>query len=167
MAVRPLDPQAWGFTTRCFVCEPTNPSGLRIPFAFDEETRKVSAEFTFGQEYSGAPQFIHGGVVMAVLDDALAWVAIATAGRFAVVRESSTKFERGVRVGEPHRVEAELTRDGSIRLEASGQVFDAAGRRCARTSAKLVVLSEQSARSAIGEVAGADSAYLRAQKESS
>src|SRR5919108_1128960 len=104
MAVRRLDPSAWGFPTQCYVCEPSNPHGLRIPFSYDDEARVVSAEFSFGPEYSGSPRYVHGGVVMAVLDDAMAWAAIASAGRFALVRESTTTFEHGVLVGEPYRV---------------------------------------------------------------
>jgi len=53
MPVRTLDPRAYGFPTRCFVCEPDNAQGLRIPYTYDDEARVVSAEFTLGPEYSG------------------------------------------------------------------------------------------------------------------
>jgi uncharacterized protein (TIGR00369 family) len=161
MAVRRLDPNAYGFPTRCYVCEPTNPRGLHVPFNYDDESRVVSAEFSFGSEYSGSPRYVHGGVVMAVLDDAMAWAAIASAGRFALVRESTTTFEHGVLVGEPYRVEAEMDTVGSIRMEASARVVDAAGRRCARARARLVVLSAEAAKAAIGEVTGDDTRFLR------
>jgi uncharacterized protein (TIGR00369 family) len=161
MAVRRLDPNAYGFPTRCYVCEPTNARGLHVPFNYDDESRVVSAEFSFGSEYSGSPRDVHGGVVMAVLDDAMAWAAIASAGRFALVRESTTTFEHGVLVGEPYRVEAEMDTVGSIRMEASARVVDAAGRRCARARARLVVLSAEAAKAAIGEVTGDDTRFLR------
>jgi uncharacterized protein (TIGR00369 family) len=164
MAVIALDPGAWGFATRCYVCEPDNPHGLRIPFTFDDETRKVSAEFTLGSEYSGAPRYVHGGVVMTLLDEAMAWAAIAGAGRFAVVRENTTTFEHGVLVGEPHRVEAEVQTVGTIRMEASARLVDAAGRRCARARARLVVLNQQTARDAIGDVSGAAAGFLRQER---
>jgi uncharacterized protein (TIGR00369 family) len=164
MSVRTLDPGAYGFPTRCFVCEPTNPSGLRIPYYYDDEARVVSAEFTFGAEYSGAPRYVHGGVVSAVLDEAMAWAAIASAGRFAVVREITTTFEHGVLVGEPHRVEASVETAGTIRIEASARLVDAAGRRCARGRARLVVLSQEAAKSAIGEVEGEAVRFLRREK---
>src|SRR5918911_2720923 len=143
MPLHQLDPGAWGFPTRCFVCEPDNSSGLRIPFHFDDETKVVHAEFTLGPEYSGAPRYVHGGVVLALLDEAMAWAAIASACRFAVVRETTTTFEHGVLVGEPHRVEAEVETAGSIRMEASARVVNSAGRRCARARARLIVLSKE------------------------
>src|SRR4051794_20867533 len=132
MAVRTLDPSAWGFPTRCYVCEPSNPHGLRIPFSYDDESRVVHAEFSFGAEYSGSPRYVHGGVVLALLAGARGGAATAWAGGFGVVGEPTPPFEHGVLVGEPYRVEAEVETAGSIRLEASARVVDAAGRRCAR-----------------------------------
>lgn len=164
MPVRTLDPGAYGFATRCFVCEPTNPRGLRIPYAYDDETQVVSAQLSLGPEYSGAPRYVHGGVVSAVLDEAMAWAAIASAGRFAVVREITTTFEHGVLVGEPHRVEARVDTAGTVRIEASARLFDAAGRRCARARARLIVLSEEAARSAIGAVEGDAVRFLRRER---
>lgn len=161
MAVRTLDPQAWGFPTHCYVCDATNAKGLQIPFRFDDETGVVSAEFRLGAEYSGAPKYVHGGVVLAVLDEAMAWAAIAAGGRFAVVRETSTTFEHGVEVGRPYRVEAEVDRLGKVHIEASARVVNADGRRCARSRARLVVLSEEAAKAAIGTVAGDDTRFLR------
>ena len=165
MAVRALNPGAWGFATQCFVCEPSNAHGLRIAFSYDEEARKVVADFTLGNEYSGAPKYVHGGVVLAVLDEAMAWAAIAAAGRFAVVRETTTTFEHGVRVGVAHRVEAEVETSGPVRIEASARVVDAAGRRCARARARLVVLSQDTAAAAIGDVQGEDTRSLRKEKQ--
>ncbi len=164
MAVRALNPGAWGFPTQCYVCEPANPQGLRVPFSYDDGERKVVAEFTLGPEYSGAPKFVHGGVVLALLDEAMAWAAIASAGRFAVVRETTTTFEHGVQLGLPHRVEAEIETAGPVRLEASARVVDASGRRCARARARLVVLSPDAAAAAIGDVQGEDTRFLRKEK---
>jgi uncharacterized protein (TIGR00369 family) len=165
MAVRALNPGAWGFPTQCYVCEAGNRHGLRIPFSYDDEARLVVAEFTLGPEYSGAPKFVHGGVVLAVLDEAMAWAAIASAGRFAVVRETTTTFEHGVRVGAPHRVEAEVNTAGTVRMEASARVVDGAGRRCARARARLVVLSQDAAVAAIGDVEGDDTRFLRKEQK--
>ena len=152
MAVRALDPGAYGFPTRCYVCEPDNPAGLRIPFQFDDETGIVHAEFTLGPEYSGAPKYVHGGLVVAVLDEAMAWAAIASAGKFAVMRETTTTFEHGVLVGMLHRIEAEVVTVGTIRMEASAKVVNEAGKRCARARARMVILSPDAAKDAIGAV---------------
>ncbi len=84
MAVRALDNTAFGFPAACFVCDPANPSGLRLSFVHDDEAHTVTSEFTLGPSYSGAPRFVHGGLVLTILDEAMAWAAISIAGRFAV-----------------------------------------------------------------------------------
>jgi len=162
MAVRPLTNAAWGFESNCFVCEPANPKGLGVPFFHDEESGVVTADFRLGPDLSGAPHYVHGGVLLALLDEAMAWAAIALAGRFAVVQSTATTFDRPVRIDEPHRVEATIQEHTDTAVTARAHIADAAGRRCAEGRARLVVLSTAAAGSALGPVTGADLRYLRA-----
>ena len=161
MASKPLTNAGWGFETNCYVCEPANPMGLRIAFFHDDEADLVTAEFRLGAEHSGAPHYVHGGVLLAILDEAMAWAAIAVAGRFAVVQSTATTFDRPVRVDELHRVEASVHDRTDTAVTARASVADAAGRRCAEARARLVVLSTAVAGAAIGPVTGADIRYLR------
>ena len=161
MALQPLSNAGWGFETNCFVCEPSNPLGLRVPYFLDEEAGVVTAEFTLGVEHSGAPHYVHGGVLLAILDEAMAWAAIAIGGRFAVVQSTATTFDRPVRIDEPHHVEASIHERTDTAVTARATVSDAGGRRCARARARLVVLSTAVAGAAIGPVTGADIRYLR------
>ena len=55
MALVRLHNETWGFDSNCFVCEPKNQLGLRIPFHHDEERDIVVAEFTLDNTFSGAP----------------------------------------------------------------------------------------------------------------
>jgi acyl-coenzyme A thioesterase PaaI-like protein len=135
-----------------------------VLFRSDEDLGLVTAEFTLGAEFSGAPQYVHGGVVLAVVDDAMAWAAIAIAGRFAVVRETTTTFEHGVRLGQPHRVEARVESQTRRVVQTSARVVNGEGQRCARSKARLVFLTESGARSAIGQVGDEDSRYLRKER---
>ena len=161
MARHVLDNAAWGFDSSCFVCEPGNERGLRIPFSYDDETAVVSADFCLGREFSGTPRYVHGGVVLAVLDEAMAWAAIAVAGKFAVVRETSSTFSHPVLVGHGYRVEAVVDAHDDKAVAARAEVIGADGRRCVEATAWLAVLSDAGARAAIGEVKGADVRYLR------
>jgi uncharacterized protein (TIGR00369 family) len=161
MAVKPLTNAGWGFETNCFVCEPSNPFGLQIPFFHDDEAEVVTAEFQLGASHSGAPHYVHGGVLLAILDEAMAWAAIAVAGRFAVVQSTATTFDRPVRVDEPHRVEASVHTRTDTAVTARASIVDAGDRTCARGRARLVVLSTAVAGTAIGPVTGADIRYLR------
>ena len=161
MALKPLTNAEWGFETNCYVCEPDNPLGLRIPFFHDDEAEVVTAEFRLGPEHSGAPHYVHGGVLLAILDEAMAWAAIALGGKFAVVQSTATTFDRPVRVDEPHHVEASVHEHTDTAVTARAFVADAAGRRCAEARARLVVMSTAVAGGAIGPVTGADIRYLR------
>jgi len=161
VALRLLDNASWGFESSCFVCEPANPRGLGIRYSHDEEGEVVVAEFTLGSEFSGVPRYVHGGVVLAILDEAMAWAAIAIAGRWAVVQHTATTFDRPVRLDVPHRVEATVSEPADDSVTARASVADQAGRVCARAHARLAVMTAARARSAVGRVDEGHTRYLR------
>ncbi|MGH9178749.1 MAG: PaaI family thioesterase [Acidimicrobiales bacterium] len=162
MALRRLDNQAWGFQSNCFVCEPANEAGLGLAFFHDEEAGLVRADLTLDDRFSGPPRYVHGGVALAVLDEAMAWAAIALAGTFALTRSSSATFRRPVRIGAPHRVEAGLEgRDPDGMLRTRAVILDGPGRPCVEARAQFVPMDGATARAAIGDVAGADTRFVR------
>ncbi len=161
MAVRALDNLAFGFPAECFVCDRSNPSGLRLSFVHDDEAEVVRSEFTLGPAYSGAPRFVHGGLVLAILDEAMAWAAIGIAGRFAVSRTSRASFRRPVMVDAPHRVEAFVEDHDEASVSARARVLNEAGKKCAEASGRLVVLTDEGSRTAIGVDVGHNSGFTR------
>ncbi|MEX2658742.1 MAG: PaaI family thioesterase [Acidimicrobiales bacterium] len=162
MTTRSLTNEQWGFTSNCFVCESTNPSGLRIPFEHDDESGVVRATFTLDDRFSGAPSYVHGGVTLAVLDEAMAWATIALGGKFAVTSETTTKFGYGVRVGRAYAVEATLDEDDGDTMQTSARVLDDQGRPCVTASATFAVLGAAQAVDVLGvDDLGADASYLK------
>jgi len=162
MTVRRLENSRWGFESNCFVCEAKNDRGMQLPFFHDDEAGLVFAEYTLDEAFSGAPTYVHGGVTLAVLDEAMAWAAIAVGGKFAVTHETSATFDYPVRVGRTYRVEARLTEQTAERFRAEGTVLDAKRRPCVRAGCSLVVLSAAKAVDALGtEAEGDDARYLR------
>jgi hypothetical protein len=67
MELEPLNNARWGFASNCFVCEDANDEGLRVRFFCDRDRGAVVADFTLSDAFSGAPRYLHGGVVAAVL----------------------------------------------------------------------------------------------------
>jgi uncharacterized protein (TIGR00369 family) len=115
----------------CFACGLDNPRGLQIPYVLVEGA--VEATFSLGAEHSGAPAFVHGGVVITVIDEAMAWATIALRSRFAVTTELTTRFRRPVLIDQPHLVRAtcgELEADGRT-LRVTATVTRADGKVCA------------------------------------
>ncbi len=164
MPLIPLLNENWGFDSNCFVCEARNPTGLRIPFHHDTERDEVVAEFNLGDEFSGAPSYVHGGISLSILDEAQAWATIAVGGKFAVTSRTSTAFERPVLVGRDYHVAAAVTTVTDDTIETRAQItFGPDDKVCAVSTAAFTVLSAANAVGALGaDVTGtADAAYLR------
>lgn len=116
---------------RCFVCGPDNPSGLRL--VFRREGEAVVAEFVPREEHVGWEGIVHGGILAAVLDDAMGNVFFLQ-GYQALTARMEVRFRRPVRPGDRLRVRAwvdredgrtlttraELVRDGEVVCSARG-----------------------------------------------
>ena len=162
MALHRLHNEDWGFESNCFVCEPRNDGGLRIPFDHDTELDAVVATFALDATFSGAPAYVHGGVSLAVLDEAQAWATIAIGGKFAVTVETTTKFTRPVLVGRTYTVEARVTGGDNEFITTSAQIRNDKGKPCAETTASFAVLAPaQAARATGADEANLDQSYLR------
>ncbi len=94
--------------SRCFVCAPGNPTGLAIPFRYDDADGSVQATVSFDELHCGAPTYVHVGLTMAVLSEAMAWTVVTTTGRIAITLAASTDFRRPLRIGAPYVVRAQV-----------------------------------------------------------
>ena len=162
VSVTRLDNDRWGFGSSCFVCEPRNEAGLGIPFDHDDEANEVRATFTLDARFSGAPSYLHGGISLAVLDEAMAWAAIAVAGKFAVTAESTTRFVHPIRVDREYTAVGRIESISNEKLEASASILDSKGRPCATATGLFVVLSAAQAVDAVGaELSESEVTYTR------
>lgn len=104
----------------CFVCGMSNPSGLHLqPEAADGS---CSFEWTPSRELQGWPGVTHGGVVTALLDEAMAYASMSLGGRYATA-EISVSFRRPVRTGVPALVRAKVEECRGRRVKASGEIL--------------------------------------------
>ena len=159
---QPLTNSGWGFASNCFVCEPSNPSGLRLPFFHDEDAAEVTADFKLDDRFSGAPTYVHGGIVLALLDEAMAWAAIAIAGQWAVTKETSAKFHRPVRVGLPNRLRAWIESASADEITAGAEIFDGKERLCTTARAVFSPLGmAQAVEATGGAVSAEDLSFVR------
>src|SRR6266700_6827802 len=60
-------PLVGGKDSRCYVCGPNNPLGLRVPFARDG-AQGSQARYTARPEHAGWNGILHGGVTFALMD---------------------------------------------------------------------------------------------------
>jgi acyl-coenzyme A thioesterase PaaI-like protein len=161
-----LENSRWGFESNCFVCEAANPAGLGLEFFADPDENAVVAEFSLDHRFSGAPSYVHGGLVLAVVDEAMAWATIALARSWAVTKETTTRFRAPVRVDRTYRVRAEVEADDGDELRCRAEVTDGDGTVCATATATFVPLGPAHAVDAIGAaVEGADADYVRGDRK--
>lgn len=59
----------------CFVCGRKNPRGLHMTF-YDDGQSEVISTYSVPEAYQGYPGIVHGGVVAAMLDEAVGRVAM-------------------------------------------------------------------------------------------
>ncbi|NQU36442.1 MAG: PaaI family thioesterase [Actinobacteria bacterium] len=136
----------------CFACGPDNPAGLSIDY--EQIGDCVEATFTLGEEFSGAPSFIHGGIAMTVLDDAMAWAAIAVRERFAVTVEFSATFKRPVLVDDRHTLRVtvgNLDSDGRT-VPALGEIRRRDGKVCVQATATYHAMTPEE----VARISGSD-----------
>lgn len=102
-----MNAPARGDARRCFVCGPDNPIGLHIDFRVDGA--QCFGEFCPAAEHMGFDGVTHGGIVFAVLDDAMAnWFFLQGARGFTA--KSEIRYRAPLPVGTPVAIECELVR---------------------------------------------------------
>jgi acyl-coenzyme A thioesterase PaaI-like protein len=143
-------PNDFSVAQSCFGCGPANPTGLGLVFEAVGET--VEAAFAPTERMSGAPAFVHGGLVMTVLDEAMAWSTIGIRRRFALTKDFHADFAVPVMVGGSYLVRAmpgPLV-EGDREITVKGEILDAVGTVCASAQGTYWVMTAEDTAAAIG-----------------
>ena len=158
MARRRLTRDDLAVETCCFVCDPANEGGLHIAFFLDEESGRVQADYTPAPAHEGAPGVIHGGVLGAILDDAMAWAVNVLSGSFGLTRRGEIEYSRIVRPGQSYAVTAWISEIGQHRAATVAELRDSDDRVCCATKAEFSLISHEEARHAFERRAAAGGA---------
>ena len=110
---------------RCFVCGKENPSGLGVDFEIDQEWRSISAKFTPSDIHQGYEMIVHGGVLSALLDEAMVKLTVSL-GIPAMTAEMTVKFKAPAAPGEELLVSGRLIHE-TRRLIHGGEDHAGAG----------------------------------------
>jgi acyl-coenzyme A thioesterase PaaI-like protein len=106
---------------RCFVCGQRNPFGLHLVFRIDNNT--IVAEFQPREEHQGFPGIIHGGIVAAVLDEALGRTSLlAKNPEWSMTGRLEIRYRRYVPYGPLLRIRASLETERRRMVQASGKL---------------------------------------------
>ena len=125
----------------CFVCGPDNPLGLNLGFVGTDAG--VEATWTPADHHIGYAQTVHGGLISAVLDEAVIWAAYHATGRFGVTAELVVRFRRPLMAGRPFGIMARMVQTRGRLWTAEGEIQDEAGAVLASATAKIHPLTEE------------------------
>jgi len=103
----------------CFACGPHNADGLHLAFERNPDG-SVHATITLDAKFQGWRGIAHGGIVMMLLDEAMAH-ASGNAGERGMTASMAVRFRKPVPLGVP------LTLDGFVRWRR-GRVLGLEGR---------------------------------------
>ena len=107
----------------CFVCGRKNPRGLYMTF-YDNGENEVCSDYTGSEVYQGYPGVVHGGIVAAMLDEAVARVAmIGDHHHFMMSVKLEVKYRHPVPTETPLHVVGRVVRLRGRLGKAVGELY--------------------------------------------
>ena len=120
----------------CFVCGRKNSQGLQCDFY--ETDQGVEALFTTKQFMAGYGNMVHGGVISAVLDDAIVWAVYAAHRRMGVTGELNVRFAKPVVVGGTYTVRGRCTDKLRRLVQTEAELMDDQGNIMASCTGRVL-----------------------------
>lgn len=121
----------------CFACGPDNPIGLHLHFVPDASGDAVCENARLAARYQGWRGIAHGGIVMALLDEAMAHAA-GYAGHRGVTASVNVRFRRPVPLQTPLVVRGRVVWQRRNVFGVEAEIFDAAGTALVRGEGTFV-----------------------------
>ncbi|HMK61117.1 MAG TPA: PaaI family thioesterase [Dissulfurispiraceae bacterium] len=125
---------------QCFVCGKNNKNGLQL--SFTSSGGKSLSEFTLKSNFQGYKNIIHGGLITAILDEAMIYAAMSEKCN-PVTAEITVRFKHPLSAGQAATVEAELTRKTDRLVEAKARITELiSGTLVAEATSKMIPLKK-------------------------
>ncbi len=124
----------------CFACGEMNDRGLQMQFR--REGDRTICDYTPCDYQQGFPGRMHGGVVATLVDEAMGW-AVYHASAWAATARLNVRFRAPIRLDQPLRIEAWVTRDRARLIELRAEVRDTRGALLAEGDGSFMKLDER------------------------
>ncbi|MCY4142238.1 MAG: PaaI family thioesterase [Gammaproteobacteria bacterium] len=123
---------------RCFVCGPSNESGLKVRFRLDRDD-VCRAEWTSSKEYMGYDGVTHGGILFCLLDDVMANLLFLR-GEVCVTAKADVRFHSPLGMNEKVLLSGRLVkRRGSLAIIEGDARRETDNELIASSTARFVV----------------------------
>ena len=130
---------------RCFGCSPANPHGLQMKFLAEDDA--VISRLAVPDHLCGWNDVVHGGVVSTILDEIMSRAAIYLLGRVILTKSMQVDFLKPVFTGREITARGRvLEQTGEREAKIRGDLFDAAGTRCARSTGTFALFTPDAIR---------------------
>ena len=127
----------------CFACGRENPFGLNLAFSCSGD--RAYAEFRITKNHQGYRDIVHGGIIAAILDEAMIKAASSKEGN-AITAALSVRFKNPLMVGESASVEAVIKKSGRRLIEAYARIKGQDSRTVAEANGKLLTVGSDQGR---------------------
>ncbi|MBV9282817.1 MAG: PaaI family thioesterase [Chloroflexi bacterium] len=104
----------------CFVCSQTNPFGLQL--RFDDHDGVTRAAFVPGIWHEGWQEVVHGGILAALLDEAMAYTLFFR-GVQGLTARMEVRYRAPAYPGDALSVEARQTRDTRRLVDVEARIL--------------------------------------------
>jgi uncharacterized protein (TIGR00369 family) len=121
----------------CWICGERNPGGLQLKFDLDKKEETIETSFIPSETYQGYDGIVHGGILSALLDEAMAKLAFEL-GYNAVTAMLNIRFKNPARVKEKLKIRGEITRANRRLVLAKATIQREDGTLIAEGDSKLV-----------------------------
>ncbi len=108
----------------CVICGQEHPTGMRLRFAVDDHGSETG--WTVQERFAGFHGVLHGGLVLAVMDDAM-WYAIYGQGGVTLTAEATVRYRRRVEVGQPIAIRGRVREHRGRLWTCAAEVVSAGG----------------------------------------
>lgn len=126
---------------QCLVCGFSNPYALGMEF-WELENGEVASLVKTQQGHQSYPGRTHGGIITAMLDEAIGRaVCVIEPNCWGVTTELTVKFKKPVPLEEEILVVGRVTRNRSRMFEGVGEIYDAKGNLLASATATYMKMS--------------------------
>jgi len=139
-----FDPRA--YDQICFACGDRNPHGLHMRFQLDPdappEDATVISYYHPREADQGFPGVLHGGILVTLMDESMAWAMWAKSQALGVTAKMETRYRRPAPADTPLAIRARVLTERGRRLEVESTVSTADGERIAECTALFLRLPE-------------------------
>lgn len=123
----------------CFVCGRENSGGLGARWTTDPSAGEVRTQLAIPERFNGYPGLVHGGVVTALLDEAMARTALIEGGfeDLLVTARMEVAFRQPTPTATPVTVVGRILRKSGSRAQAEAELRLPDGSVAARAEALM------------------------------